>query len=79
MAINTPAEVSADDRAIAGLGRILTYRAVAEGAGVSHVTVRRWARRRKNPLPVLRVGYNVVRISESQLAAWLETQKGIGG
>jgi len=76
MEINTPAEVSADDRAIAGLGRLLPYADVAERAGVSHVTVRRWTQRRRNPLPVLRVGYNVVRVSESQLAAWLETQKG---
>jgi predicted site-specific integrase-resolvase len=76
MPLNTPAEVSAADRAIAGLGRILNYQAVAEGLDISLATARRWTQRSKNPLPVLRVGYNTVRVSESQLAAWLETQKG---
>ena len=75
MAAINSAEVSADDRAIAGLGRILTYAAVARRADVSHITVRRWTRRESNPLPTLRLGYNVVRISESQLAKWLQTQK----
>ena len=63
------------NEALNGLGRMLTYAHVGKLAGdVSAETVRRWTKRRVKPLPTVRLGHNLIRISERHLADWLGAQ-----
>jgi excisionase family DNA binding protein len=53
--------------------RLLTTRQVAEQLGLSPATVlRRW---RAGELPGYRLGSNVLRFSEVDVSAWLETHR----
>lgn len=65
--------------AIAGLGVLLTFKQVSQRAIVSEITARRWTKRQLNPLPVIRLGYNTLRVSEVQLAEWLASHRKDGG
>lgn len=57
------------------LGRLFNFRQVAEVAGnVDEETVRRWTKRKVNPLPTIRMSQTLVRVSETHLTAWLVSQ-----
>jgi hypothetical protein len=64
-----------EDQSLAGLGRLFDFAETGRFAGgVSEITAKRWTKRRVNPLPTVRIGHNLVRIAETHLVAWLESQ-----
>jgi hypothetical protein len=64
-----------DGMALQGLGRLFDFAdAGTVAGGKSAKTVRRWTQRKSNPLPTIRVGVNTVRVAESHLVAWLQSQ-----
>ena len=51
---------------------MLSYDQVAKELGVSVVTVKRWAARSWNPLPIVHLSKRCVRIRPAELDKWLE-------
>ena len=71
--------VSADRAAVLGLGLLLTCLEAAQRVPCAEITLRRLTKRKVNPLPTIKIGHNLLRISEVQLSQWLEAQTQNGG
>lgn len=56
--------------AFEGRAELLTIEEAAQYLRVHHLTVYRWIKRKRNPLPVLKLGKRIYRISLKELHAW---------